>query len=107
MQGIAAGVVQRPVPSQLLAGVNMSLAHDAAGQVEVTPAAKTLHAPVPLHVPSFPQGGAATQRASVPLAETFAHVPFVPPVRVALHAMHVAVQAVLQQKPSTQFPPLH
>ena len=39
-------------------------------------------------------------------AATPAHVPLLPPVFAALHALQVPVQAVSQQKPSTQPPAL-
>lgn len=107
----AVGVVQAPVPLQLLGGVSMSFEHIAPGQVDVTPAAVTLQAvgpfPVPLHVPSFPQGGAGVQRVSAPFAVMLPHVPLARPVRAMLHAWQVLPQATLQQNPSIQFPPLH
>ena len=34
----------------------------------------------------------------------FAHVPLTPPVLAAVQALHVPVQVVLQQTPSTQLP---
>ena len=37
----------------------------------------------------------------------FAHVPLAPPVRAAEQAVHVPVQALLQQTPSTQKPEVH
>ena len=110
-QAAATGVVQAPIPLQVLAGVSMSLMQDAPGQVEGVPAAVSLQAvgpvPVPLQVPSFPQGGAAVQRASAPLAGMVPQVPLARPVRAMLQAWQVLPQATLQQKPSTQFPPLH
>lgn len=84
------GVVQLPVPLQVLAGVNMSPVHDAAGQVAGVPAAVCLQAvgpvAVPVQVPSFPHGGAATQRESAPPAGMVPQVPFARPVRARLHA---------------------
>jgi hypothetical protein len=107
----ATGVVQAPIPSQVLAGVSMSLMQEAPGQVEAVPAAVSLQAvgpvPVPLHVPSLPHGGAATQRESAPLAGMVPQVPLARPVRAMLQAWQVLPHATLQQKPSTQLPPLH
>lgn len=53
--------------------------------------------PPAAHSPVLPQGGAATQRASVPPVFTAAHVPFAAPVRALLQAVHVPVHALLQQ----------
>ena len=75
--------------------------HDAAPQV--VDAEATLHAPLPLHLPSLPQGGLAAQRAcgSVVPASTGVHVPALP---ATLQARQVAHVAVAQQTPSTQLP---
>jgi hypothetical protein len=81
---------------------------DAAPQT--VPAGQSRHAPA-LHLPSVPhvEGAVATQtpRGSTVPFVALAHVPFVPPVRAAEHAMHAPEHAPLQQKPSTQKPLAH
>src|SRR5262249_45350548 len=96
--------VHWPEPSQILRPVTASPSH-APGTHSV-PIGYLRHAPCPSHVPSRPQVATSdiahvvARRGFCP-AGTGAHVPIDSWV---LHAMHVSVQAVLQQTPSTQKP---
>src|SRR6185369_14080593 len=54
------------------------------------------------HRPVLPHTGPTVQRASAAPAATAAQVPFMPPVFKPLHAVQAPVQALVQQKPSTQ-----
>jgi hypothetical protein len=74
--------------------------HDTVG-------AATAHVPPLAHAPVFPHGGAVPQRASDNPAVTEAHVPLLPPVRAAEHALHDVLHALLQQNPSAQKPDTH
>jgi hypothetical protein len=65
-----------------------------------------------LHIPDVPQveeACAAHSFCGSVLEEMGAQTPFgeLPPLSALLHAMHAPVQAVSQQKPSTQLPLVH
>ena len=98
-------VGQAPLRLQLAAAVAVPLAQLAARQEVV--AGATAQVPVAVQAPVFPQGGAATQRASVVPATTLAQVPLVPPVLAAEQAVQLPVQALLQKNPSTHAPDVH
>jgi hypothetical protein len=96
--------VQVPSPSQTRPP--MTAAPSQVPGAQVVPATKLRQAPAPSHVPSRPQvdGSEAGQTLALrgaPPAGTNAQVPGAPAV---LHDLHVSVQAVLQQTPSTQNP---
>jgi hypothetical protein len=65
-----------------------------------------LQAPRPSHLPSWPQGGLATQRAwgSAPVAGTGWQLPALP---ATLQAVQTPQLAAEQQTPSTQLPLSH
>jgi hypothetical protein len=102
--------VQVPVPVQVLAMVSMLPVHEAAAQT--VPDAQSWQAPEPLQLPLLPQVDIAVAvhwlagTGAVP-AVTLPHVPSVPPVSAAEQAMHVPVQAKLQQTPLAQKPLAH
>ena len=96
---------QLPVPVQVAAAVATPPAQLAARQDVV--AGATAQAPAPVQVPVLPQGGAATQRASVAPAARLAQVPLAAPVLAFEQAVQAPVQAVLQQNPSTHAPDVH
>jgi hypothetical protein len=58
--------------------------------------------PAPLQVLVLPHSSSGSSPTG-----TFAQVPLVTPVFAALHALHVPVQALLQQTPSMQLPLAH
>jgi hypothetical protein len=73
-QACGAGVTHEPLPLQVVAGCTTPLEQDDPAP-QLVPEAVCLHWPAPLQVPSFPQGGAATHRASLPLVVMGAQVP--------------------------------
>jgi hypothetical protein len=93
---------QVPAPLQVGTGLNAPFAQAATPQV--VPEAHLRQAPAPSQLPSCPQDvvGSAAQpfRTSVP-DTAGAHSPTVP---TPLQVMHVPVQALWQQTPSTQKP---
>src|SRR4051794_16304885 len=104
-QLVVTGAGQAPLPLQLVAAVATP-----AGQLAVT---HTLgvgcswQAPPAAQTPVLPQTGPTVQRASAAPAASAAQVPLVEPVRAAEQAVQAPVQALLQQKPSTQNPDAH
>jgi hypothetical protein len=95
---------QVPAPSQLPTGVDVDPLQDATPQV--VPAGVGRQAPVPLHTPFQPQGGAAAQPpcGSIAPAGTGVQLPALP---VTLHDVQVPQLVDEQQTPSTQFPTSH
>jgi hypothetical protein len=96
--------VQVPSPSQTRPPLTAAPSQDPRWQV--VPSKNVRQAPAPSHVPSRPQveGSAAGQTAALrgaPPAGTNAQIPCDPAV---LQDLHVSVQALLQQTPSTQNP---
>ena len=104
-QLVVTAVGQAPAPLQVAAAVATPLVQLAARQDVV--AGATAQVPVPVQVPVLPQGGAATQRASVAPETRLAQVPFAAPVLAFEQAVQAPVQAVLQQNPSTHAPDVH
>jgi hypothetical protein len=104
-QVVVTAVGHAPAPLQLAAAVDMPAAQLAARHDTV--AAATAHAPPLAHAPVLPHGGAVAQRTSDNPAVTEAHVPLLPPVRAAEHALHDVLHALLQQNPSAQKPETH
>jgi hypothetical protein len=74
--------------------------------LHTVPGAYFRHAPAPLHVPSIPhvETSALGQTLAARGGEPFGANEQVPGAAAVLHALHVSVQAVLQQSPSTQNP---
>jgi hypothetical protein len=99
---------QVPAPLQVSVSDAIEAAQDAA--LQTVPLGQSRHVPAPLQLPSVPQLdaalGAHSLCGSLP-AGIDPHVPFDPPVSAALHALHVPLHALLQQKPSTQLPLVH
>lgn len=96
------------MPLQVRALVSVPKAQVAGAQL--VPLAYNSQAPAPLHDPVCPQVDAADDvhslSGSVPRVIA-PQVPLAPPVFAALHASQSPAHAVLQQKPSTQFPEVH
>jgi hypothetical protein len=92
-----------PLPEQKTAGVKVEPLQ--AALPHWTDVAACWQAPDPLQAPVLPQVVLIGQRlwGSAALAATLAQVPF----PLALHAWQVGQLALLQQTPSTQWPPLH
>jgi hypothetical protein len=105
-------LVQLPLPSHEYPLTPPLPLHERAPHA-VPAFASGLQPPVPLQVPSGPQGspeivGQLSWWGLVYLAAGL-HVPLVPGLtwRVAAHATQVVLHALLQQKPSTQLPVAH
>jgi hypothetical protein len=105
VQVVVTAAGQAPAPLQVAAAMAVPLAQLAARQLTV--AGATAQVPLAVQAPVLPQGGPATQRASVVPATTLAQVPLAPPVLVAEQPWQVPVHVVLQQNPSTQDPVVH
>jgi hypothetical protein len=73
VQAFVAGATHAPLPLQVDAGCAVPDVQDAAPQL--VPETVFRQAPVPVHIPSKPQGGAFTQRESAPPFEIAAQVP--------------------------------
>jgi hypothetical protein len=101
------GIVQLPVPLHVCAKVSIVPLHEAAWHT--VPLGQSWQA-APLHTPLVPQvlmlAIAHWFFGSVPEV-TALHVPFGWPVSAFEQARQVPVQALLQQKPSTQLPLWH
>ena len=95
---------QLPAPSQAPTGVEVDPLHEAVPQL--VPSGVDRQAPLPLQVPSKPQGGAGRQPpcGSIAPTATGLHVPADP---ATLHDVQVPQLAVEQQTPSTQLPRSH
>jgi hypothetical protein len=103
-QIVAGPALHRPCPSQTLTPTTALSAHVPA--LHTVPATWFRQPPLPSHVPSRPQvdssdAGHWLEACGAPPAGTNVQIPGDP---WTLHAMHVPVQAVLQQTPSTQKP---
>jgi hypothetical protein len=102
-------LVHAPLPSHSMAVEIMLPVHDCAAPHDVD-AGHFEHAPA-LHLPSVPQVLIAVvahiPRGSAAPFVALAHVPSLPPVSAALHALHALVQALSQHLPSTQNPLAH
>jgi hypothetical protein len=103
-QIVAGPALQRPCPSQTLTSTTAPSEHLPA--LQIVPATWLRHAPFPSQVPSRPQVASSDAAhwlavdGALP-AGTNVQLPGDPGT---LHAMHVPVQAVLQQTPPTQKP---
>jgi hypothetical protein len=96
-----------PLASHVPALVSVPFLHEAIPQG--VPGAVCSQLPLPSQLPSLPHGPFAAHwlfGACMP-AGTLAQVPSALPVRALVQAMHVPVQALLQQTPSTQWPLVH
>src|SRR5205814_2250977 len=89
-----------PAPLQLAAAVARPAVQ--LGVTQTLVAGCSWQAPPAAHRPVLPHTGPTVQRVSVAPAATAAQVPFAAPVFMLLQAVHAPVQALLQQKPSTQ-----
>jgi len=103
-QIVAGPALHRPCPSQTLTPTTAPA--EQAPALQTVPATWFRQLPLPSHVPSRPQvassdAGHWFAACGVPPAGTNAQIPGDP---WTLQAMHVPVQAVLQQRPSTQNP---
>jgi hypothetical protein len=103
-QIVAGPALHRPCPSQTLTPTTAP--PEQAPALHTVPGTWLRQPPLPSHVPSRPQVDSSDARhwfdaCGAPPAGTNVHVPGEP---WTLHAMHVPVQAVLQQTPSTQNP---
>jgi hypothetical protein len=99
---------QVPVPLQVSAAISVAPLQLAATQM--VPAPCSAHAPLAPQVPVVPQVAADcaahSSSGSLPTGLDL-QVPLVPPLFAALQAWQLPAQAVLQQKPSTQWPLEH
>jgi len=104
---VVVGVTQFPAPSQAGAARRLELVQ--AGVPQTVVALANAHAPLPLHVPSWPQAAVSTAHlpCEPPPALIGRHSPLAAPVSVIAQELQVAVQALSQQKPPTQFPSAH
>src|SRR6185369_17820133 len=104
-QLVVTGAGQTPLPLQLAEAVATPAVQLAVVQTLV--AGCSWQAPPAAHRPVLPHTGPTVQRVSAVPAASAAQVPLVAPVRAAEQAVHAPVQALLQQKPSTQNPEAH
>jgi hypothetical protein len=101
---VVTGAGQLPMPSQADAAVATPAAHDAARQLTIALGKVHRSRTVPSQLPA--QGPLPAQAVRAPRGAPAmpAQVPCMPGTS---HASHWPLQAVLQQKPSTQLPDAH